>query len=91
MGTMAIIGSDDLFCCFVAGSSFNWGGWYRVETEKGELHDVVEMLFNYSFFIYLGTIIPGLLTPHQPSESAPRPCWRLVLSSFCFAAYQDFF
>lgn len=58
MGSMSIIGSDDLFCCFVAGNSFTWDDWFRLETQEGELQDVVDMIFNYSFLIYLGTIIP---------------------------------
>lgn len=58
MGSMAIVGSDDLFCCFVAGNSFNWDDWFRRETQEGELQEVVDMVFNYSFFIYFGTVIP---------------------------------
>ncbi|KAJ9079017.1 Na+/H+ antiporter [Entomophthora muscae] len=58
MGTVAIIGSDDLFCCFVAGNSFNWDNWFHSKTQEGELQEVVDMLFNFSFFIYFGTAIP---------------------------------
>jgi hypothetical protein len=40
MGTVGLIGSDDLLACFIAGNSFTWDDWFRVETEKAHLMEV---------------------------------------------------
>jgi hypothetical protein len=40
MGTVGLIGSDDLLACFVAGNSFTWNDWFRLETEKAHLPEV---------------------------------------------------
>lgn len=40
MGTVAIIGSDDLLACFIAGNSFTWDDWFRKETEEAHLQEV---------------------------------------------------
>ncbi|KAI8047734.1 Cation/H+ exchanger [Gilbertella persicaria] len=37
MGGVGLIGSDDLFACFIAGNSFTWNDWFRVETEQAHL------------------------------------------------------
>lgn len=40
MGTVGLIKSDDLLACFVAGNSFTWDDWFRIETEKSHLMEV---------------------------------------------------
>jgi hypothetical protein len=40
MGTVGLIGSDDLLACFIAGNSFTWNDWFRVETEEAHLTEV---------------------------------------------------
>lgn len=40
MGTVGLIGSDDLLACFIAGNSFTWDDWFRIETEKAHLMEV---------------------------------------------------
>ncbi|EIE89267.1 hypothetical protein RO3G_13978 [Rhizopus delemar RA 99-880] len=37
IGTVGLIGSDDLLACFIAGNSFTWDDWFRVETENAHL------------------------------------------------------
>ncbi|KAG1207568.1 hypothetical protein G6F69_007944 [Rhizopus microsporus] len=37
MGVVGLIGSDDLLACFIAGNSFTWDDWFRVETENAHL------------------------------------------------------
>ncbi|KAI7858864.1 Sodium/hydrogen exchanger family-domain-containing protein [Circinella umbellata] len=34
MGTLGLLGSDDLLACFIAGNAFTWDGWYHVETKN---------------------------------------------------------
>ncbi|KAJ2855548.1 hypothetical protein J3B02_002105 [Coemansia erecta] len=70
LGIVSLIGSDDILACFVAGNTFTWDDWFREETTESHFQDVLDTLFNYTFFIYLGAIIPwntlaggtGLLT-----------------------------
>lgn len=32
VGTCGMIGSDDVLACFIAGNSFTWDDWFRIET-----------------------------------------------------------
>ncbi|CAG8608303.1 16698_t:CDS:2, partial [Acaulospora colombiana] len=54
MGFMAIIGSDDLLACFIAGTSFTWDDWFRRETEEAHLQEVIDLLLNIAVFVYIG-------------------------------------
>ncbi|KAJ2733441.1 hypothetical protein IW152_003078 [Coemansia sp. BCRC 34962] len=58
VGLCMILGTDDILCCFVAGNSFTWDDWFRVETEDTGLQETMNGLLSMSFFIYFGTIIP---------------------------------
>ncbi|KAI8321925.1 hypothetical protein GQ54DRAFT_297699 [Martensiomyces pterosporus] len=58
LGLVALVGSDDILACFVAGNSFTWDDWFRKETKEAHFQDVLDTLFNYTFFIYLGAIVP---------------------------------
>lgn len=44
MGTVGLIGSDDILACFIAGNSFTWDDWFRIETEKAHLMEVRIMI-----------------------------------------------
>lgn len=56
MGTVGLIKSDDLLACFIAGNSFTWDDWFRIETEKSHLMEVnISLKRNLSYkqyFIY---------------------------------------
>lgn len=54
MGTVSMIGSDDLLSCFIAGNSFTWDDWFRKETENAHMSEVVDLLLNLSMFVYIG-------------------------------------
>ncbi|ORY95837.1 Cation/H+ exchanger [Syncephalastrum racemosum] len=58
MGTVSLLGSDDLLACFIAGNSFTWDDWFRVRTEESHLMATVDMLLNLSIFIYIGCTMP---------------------------------
>ncbi|KAJ1966201.1 hypothetical protein GGI12_000223 [Dipsacomyces acuminosporus] len=58
LGLVALVGSDDILACFVAGNSLTWDDWFREETKEAHFQDVLDTLFNYTFFVYLGAIIP---------------------------------
>ncbi|KAJ2777613.1 hypothetical protein GGI15_004449 [Coemansia interrupta] len=78
LGIVAFVGSDDILACFVAGNSLTWDDWFREETVESHFQDVLDTLFNFTFFIYLGNIIPwgtlsggsGLLTTGRLVTSA---------------------
>jgi NhaP-type Na+/H+ or K+/H+ antiporter len=54
MGSVGLLGSDDLLACFIAGNSFTWDDWFREETEDAHLSEVIDMLLNLSIFVYVG-------------------------------------
>ncbi|KAJ1949827.1 Na+/H+ antiporter, partial [Dispira parvispora] len=58
LGTVGLIASDDLLAVFTAGTAFAWDDWFHKETKEAHLQEVIDMLFNISFFVYFGTIIP---------------------------------
>ncbi|KAL7331196.1 hypothetical protein PS15p_203420 [Mucor circinelloides] len=58
MGSVGLMGSDDLLACFIAGNSFTWDDWFREETEDAHLSEVIDMLLNLSMFVYIGLTIP---------------------------------
>ncbi|CEP08860.1 hypothetical protein [Parasitella parasitica] len=75
MGTVGLIGSDDLLACFIAGNSFTWNDWFRVETEKAHLMEVVDILLNLSIFVYIGSTMPWA---SFSSEDLQVSVWRLI-------------
>ncbi|KAJ1917760.1 Na+/H+ antiporter [Mycoemilia scoparia] len=58
VGVCTILGTDDILACFIAGNSFTWDDWFRIETNDAHFQEAIDGLFNVSFFIYFGTIIP---------------------------------
>ncbi|CAG8534994.1 14133_t:CDS:10 [Funneliformis caledonium] len=56
MGTVSMIGSNDLLACFTAGTAFTWDDWFRKETEEAHLQEVIDMLLNLA--MYVGATIP---------------------------------
>ncbi|KAL0075355.1 Cation/H+ exchanger [Phycomyces blakesleeanus] len=58
MGTVAMIGSDDLLACFIAGNAFTWDDWFRVETKNSSFMEVIDLILNLSIFGYIGATIP---------------------------------
>ncbi|RUP42969.1 Sodium/hydrogen exchanger family-domain-containing protein [Jimgerdemannia flammicorona] len=58
MGTVSLIGSDDLLACFITGNSFTWDDWFRRETEEAHLQEVIEGLLNLAVFVFIGATMP---------------------------------
>lgn len=57
-GVVALIKSDDFLAVFAAGNAFAWDAKFLEKTEESHLGDVLDMLFNISFFIFFGATIP---------------------------------
>ncbi|KAJ1949683.1 hypothetical protein EC988_004673 [Linderina pennispora] len=75
VGVCTIIGTDDILCCFVAGNSFTWDDWFRVETEDTGLQETVNGLLSMSFFMYFGTVIPW----HEYTSGNMLEPWRIFV------------
>ncbi|KAJ1662021.1 hypothetical protein IW140_003076 [Coemansia sp. RSA 1813] len=76
VGVCTVIGTDDIFCCFIAGNSFTWDDWFRIESEDTGLQETLNGLLSMSFFIYFGTIIPW---SSYTSENVLDP-WRIAVA-----------
>lgn len=75
LGTVGMIGSDEILCCFVVGNAFTWDDWFRVQTEDHAFQDVIDTLLNTAIFLYIGSIMPWA---HFGNFWGITP-WRLVV------------
>ncbi|KAL8371389.1 hypothetical protein RB595_001277 [Gaeumannomyces hyphopodioides] len=57
-GSGSILGVDDLLVGFSAGVGFSNDGWFGQKTEESHVSNVIDLLLNLAYFVYLGTIIP---------------------------------
>ena len=73
-----MIGSDDVLACFVAGNTFTWDDWFRLETLDDSLQPTIDMLLNVTIFIWYGAVVPWHEFANNPYISA----WRLVVLGF---------
>jgi sodium/hydrogen antiporter len=58
VGTCGMIGSDDVLACFIAGNTFTWDDWFRLETVDDSLQPTIDMLLNVSIFMWYGAVCP---------------------------------
>lgn len=75
VGTVGMIGSDDVLACFIAGNTFTWDDWFRLETMDDSFQPTIDMLLNVSIFIWFGAICPWTEFYHNNVI----PIWRLVI------------
>ncbi|GIZ46314.1 hypothetical protein CKM354_000944300 [Cercospora kikuchii] len=74
VGTVGLIGSDDVLACFIAGNVFTWDDWFRVETEDDSLQPTIDMLLNVSVFMWFGAVCPW----HKFVDNEAIPIYRLI-------------
>ncbi|USP80855.1 uncharacterized protein yc1106_08129 [Curvularia clavata] len=74
VGTVGMVGSDDVLACFIAGNVFTWDDWFRLETMDDSFQPTIDMLLNVSVFIWLGAVCPWSLFNNSPVI----PIYRLV-------------
>ncbi|KAL5117076.1 hypothetical protein ACEQ8H_005035 [Pleosporales sp. CAS-2024a] len=58
VGTVGMIGSDDVLACFIAGNTFTWDDWFRLETMDDSFQPTIDMLLNVTIFIWFGAVCP---------------------------------
>ncbi|MCJ1363808.1 hypothetical protein MMC16_002917 [Acarospora aff. strigata] len=77
-GSGSLLGLDDLLVGFAAGVGFSNDGWFTQKTEESHVSNVIDLLLNLAYFVYLGTIIPW--QQYNAPELGTTP-WRLVVIS----------
>jgi len=75
VGTCGMIGSDDVLACFIAGNTFTWDDWFRLETLDDSLQPTVDMLLNVSIFMWYGAVCPW----HSFIANSVVPLYRLII------------
>lgn len=75
-GSGSMLGTDDLLVGFAAGVGFSNDGWFTQKTEESHVSNVIDLLLNLAYFVYLGTIIPW---EQYNSPSLGTTPWRLVV------------
>jgi len=75
-GSGSILGVDDLLVGFAAGVGFSNDGWFTQKTEESHVSNVIDLLINLAYFVYLGTIIPW---EHYNNPALGTTPWRLVV------------
>ncbi|KAH7419426.1 alkali metal cation/H+ antiporter Nha1 C terminus-domain-containing protein [Cadophora sp. MPI-SDFR-AT-0126] len=75
-GSGSILGVDDLLVGFAAGVGFSNDGWFTQKTEESHVSNVIDLLINLAYFVYLGTIIPWEQYNNAALGLTP---WRLVV------------
>ncbi|KAL8726989.1 MAG: hypothetical protein Q9166_006352 [cf. Caloplaca sp. 2 TL-2023] len=77
-GTGATLGTDDLLVGFAAGVGFSNDGWFSQKTEESHVSNVIDLLLNLAYFVYLGSVIPWEQFNNRAIGLTP---WRLVVIS----------
>ncbi|KAL8783600.1 MAG: hypothetical protein Q9213_004529 [Squamulea squamosa] len=77
-GTGATLGTDDLLVGFAAGVGFSNDGWFSQKTEESHVSNVIDLLLNLAYFVYLGSVIPW---DQYNSPVIGLTPWRLVVIS----------
>jgi NhaP-type Na+/H+ or K+/H+ antiporter len=65
VGTVGMIGSDDVLACFIAGNTFTWDDWFRLETMDDSFQPTIDMLLNVTIFIWFGAVCPWTEFAHN--------------------------
>ncbi|KAI1772556.1 alkali metal cation/H+ antiporter Nha1 C terminus-domain-containing protein [Hypoxylon cercidicola] len=75
-GSGSILGVDDLLVGFAAGVGFSNDGWFSEKTEESHVSNVIDLLINLAYFVFLGTIIPW---DQYNNVDIGLSAWRLVV------------
>lgn len=74
IGTMGLLGSDDVLACFIAGNTFTWDDWFRLETMDDSFQPTIDMLLNVSIFVWFGAVCPW----YEFAHNNVIPIYRLI-------------
>ncbi|TPX30343.1 hypothetical protein SmJEL517_g06074 [Synchytrium microbalum] len=76
MGTMSLAGSDDILACFIAGNALTWDQWLNERIEQTFFQEVLDSLFNLSYFVFVGARIPWYMYTMYYDQIS---YWRMIL------------
>lgn len=62
-GISAILKTDDLLAVFICGNAFAWDAKFLLATHDSDISEVIDMLFNITYFVIFGSIIPWTAFP----------------------------
>lgn len=68
-----MIGSDDIFACFIAGNVFTWDNWYKEQSEDHTFQEGIDTILNIVVFLWLGAACPWKLI----ADSSILTSWRI--------------
>ncbi|RJE20754.1 Na H antiporter [Aspergillus sclerotialis] len=74
LGTCGLVGTDDVLACFIAGNTFTWDDWFRLQTKDDSLQPTIDMLLNVTIFLWFGAYLPWDLF----GDNSVVSTWRLV-------------
>ncbi|PHH72982.1 hypothetical protein CDD82_5717 [Ophiocordyceps australis] len=77
LGTCGLMGTDDVLACFIAGNTFTWDDWFRLQTKDDSLQPTVDMLLNVSVFLWFGAFLPW--DAFEVNAVPGLTTWRLVV------------
>lgn len=66
--------AQSVLACFIAGNTFTWDDWFRLETLDDSLQPTIDMLLNVSIFMWYGAVCPW----HRFLANDVVPLYRLV-------------
>ncbi|KAI4144108.1 MAG: hypothetical protein LQ340_006774 [Diploschistes diacapsis] len=75
-GSGSLLGMDDLLIGFSAGVGFSNDGWFTNKTEESHVSNVIDLLLNLAYFVFLGAIVPWEQFNNAAIGLVP---WRLVV------------
>ncbi|KAL4862217.1 hypothetical protein BDV12DRAFT_179096 [Aspergillus spectabilis] len=75
-GSGSLLGMDDLLIGFAAGVGFSNDGWFTEKTEESHVSNVIDLLLNLAYFVYLGAIVPW---EDFNNAEIGLSAWRLVV------------
>lgn len=75
-GSGSLLGMDDLLIGFSAGVGFSNDGWFTEKTEESHVSNVIDLLLNLAYFVYLGSVVPWA---DFNNPSIGLDVWRLVV------------
>lgn len=61
-----------VLACFIAGNTFTWDDWFRLETLDDSLQPTIDMLLNVSVFMWYGAVCPWDSFLHNDVIPLPR-------------------
>ncbi|KAK2924197.1 Cation/H exchanger [Fusarium oxysporum f. sp. vasinfectum] len=64
---------------FIAGNTFTWDDWFRLETKDDSLQPTIDMLLNVTIFLWYGAYIPW----KDFHDNSVIPLWHLVILGIC--------